>query len=90
MSLPDAKALKKLAKACRDAGIKQFKNAEFEFTLSDDAPISNYKKKQVNTTGMAPETSPIDSNFKGEALTEEQLLFWSSADLTNSDEAMGS
>ena len=49
----DVKALKKLAEACRSAGIKHFKNAEMEFTLTDDKPVSNYKKKvaSVETQG---------------------------------------
>lgn len=67
----DTKELKKLADACRKAGIKHFKNAEVEFTLSDDLPQSNYKKKQVN----APATGP--DQITGDSLTEQELLFWS-------------
>ena len=73
----DVKQLKKLADACRKAGIKHFKNAEFEFTLSDDtAPISNYKRKKV---AEAPSTadSPANKPFVTDSLTEDELLFWS-------------
>lgn len=75
MSLPDAKALKKFADACRKAGIKTFKNAEFEFTLTDDLPVSNYKKKR------AEQETAISLEVETEQLTEEQLLFYSVADV---------
>ena len=75
MSLPDAKTLKKLVDTCRKVGIKHFKSAEFEFTLTDEPPVSKYKKKKAETS-----SEPfVNEEFKGEALTEEQLLFWSAA-----------
>ena len=75
MNLPDSKALKKLADACRKAGIKHFKNADLEFTLSDEGPVSNYKKR----TASAP-LSEAAQVFKQETLTDEQILFWSLPD----------
>lgn len=72
----DHKALKKLADACRKAGIKHFKNSEVEFTLSDEGPVSNYKKR----TSAQPSSQLIettDSIFQSDQLTEEQLLLWS-------------
>lgn len=80
MSLPDAKTLKKFADACRKAGIKSFKSPEFEFTLTDEPPVSNYKKAKTAKDDLA--TSAMD-DFKSEALSEEALLFWSAADLNN-------
>ena len=75
MSLPDYKELKKLSDACRKAGIKSFKCAEFEFTLTEDAPVSNYKRRQRKTGEL---TEPVlDTTFKSDTLTESQLLFWS-------------
>lgn len=72
----DAKALKKIADACRKAGITHYKCADFELTISPDAPPSNYKKRQA-----VKDPSPvIDDTFKSDALTEEQLLLWSSID----------
>jgi len=72
----DAKALKKLADACRKAGITHFKNEHMEFTLSPEPPASNYKKRKASK-----ETEPVvDSAFKSDTLTEEALLLWSVAD----------
>lgn len=77
MSL-DYKALKKLADACRKAGIKHFKNAEMEFTLSDEGPISNYKKRSAKST--IEETKSEKDSFASDTLTEQQLLMWSAID----------
>lgn len=74
----DAKALKEIAKACRAAGISHYKCAEFEFTLTPEAPVSNYKKKQQVVTGGS---DAIDPNFTSDSLTDEQLLLWSSAEI---------
>lgn len=65
------KQLKKLADTCRKSGIKHFKNAEFEFTLTDDAPI--YRSRSKNKTS---EVEP-NSVFQTETLSEEELLFYS-------------
>jgi hypothetical protein len=78
MSPPSAKDLKKLADACRKAGIKHFKQGDLEFTLSDDAPVSNYKKSKA--TKQPTSADAIDANFQSDDLTEEQLLMWSVAD----------
>lgn len=76
MSLPDHKALKRLADACRKAGIKTFKNADFEFTLTEDAPLSNYVRKKRSI--RPEEDTGVDSaTFKTDTLTDDQLLFWS-------------
>ena len=65
------KELKKLADACRKAGILTYKDANIEFTLSPEAPVSNYKKQK----GIpAYQESPILTD----SLSEESLLFWSS------------
>ena len=72
----DPKELKKLADACRKAGILHFKNADVEFTLAPEVPKSNYKKKQEFN-----ETNVIDNDFRTDSLTDEQLLLWSSESL---------
>lgn len=77
MSLPTTKELKKLADTCRKAGIKSFKNADFEFTLSDQGPISNYKKR----TKAISEPKSQDNSIVTDSLTEEQLLMWSVAEI---------
>lgn len=65
------KELKKLAKACRDAGIKHFKNAEIEFTLADEAPQSPYKRKQASNSSTSGDT------IETSELSPDQLLEWS-------------
>lgn len=78
MDLPNAKDLKKLADMCRKAGIKSFKGNGIEFTLSEDAPVSTYKKAK------AAQNSP-DKDFESDGLTEEELLFWSAGGNIPSD-----
>jgi hypothetical protein len=73
MAAPTPKELKRLAKACRDAGIKHYKCADFEFTLSDDPPEPRRQAGQ-------PQASGPDGPFKTDSLTPEQLLFFSVRD----------
>ena len=68
------KELIKLAAACRKAGIKHYKSADMEFTLTDDAPVSNYKKK------AAQYANPVADDFESDELTDDQLLNWSVAE----------
>lgn len=77
MDAPDFKVLKKLADACRKAGIKQFKGHGMEFTLTDEAPVSNYKKAKVSKVDS---TTGNDEPFESNSLPEEALLFWSAND----------
>ncbi len=77
MSNIDMKSLKKLADTCRKAGIKTFKNAELEFTLTDEVPVSQYKKAKKSTEAKA---SVSNSSIESDSLTEEQLLFFSVVD----------
>lgn len=70
-SLPTPKELIKLANACRKAGIKHFRCGDYEFSLSDEAPVSNYKRKQ---SAKVVETT---NEFESDSLTEDQLLMWS-------------
>ncbi len=77
MSLPDYKSLKKLADICRKAGIKSFKNADCEFTLTDEAPVSAYKKRTAKKqSGVTETTEPY--LIETDELTQDQLLLWSS------------
>lgn len=76
MALPTVKELKKLASACRKSGIKSLKCEGFEFTLTDYSPEKAIKQKLKETS---PELkSVIDQDFETEALTQDQLLGWSS------------
>lgn len=74
----DARELVRLAMACRKAGIKNFKGFGVEFTLTEDAPESAYKRaKAANVAKPIPHTSD-DSEVKNEdELTEQELLMWS-------------
>ncbi len=67
--------LKKLAKVCREAGIKHFKNADFEFTLSDDMPM------QVSRIKAEPLTkAELDQPIQSDDLSAEAMLFWSTGE----------
>jgi hypothetical protein len=78
MSLPNAKELKKLAKACRAAGIKHFKNSELEFTLTDDLPARRSKKGQTaKRREVGDLASVIAQDFEAEEIGQDALLMWS-------------
>lgn len=66
------KELVKLAAACRKAGIKHYKTADFEFTLTDEIPLSPYKAKK-----QAVVSASSEDDFESDALTDDQLLNWS-------------
>ena len=66
----DPKLLKKLAKACREAGIKSYKCPEFEFTLTDEAPVTQSRA----ASSAQPDA---DNKFESDSLTPEDLLFYS-------------
>lgn len=68
------KELKKLAAACRAAGIKHYKSADFEFTLTDELPEKPKKGKSFQAT----EKDSVQGKIDSDGPTEEQLLFWSS------------
>ena len=73
------KELKKLAASCRKAGIKHYRCADFEFTLTDDMPITPTRHKSMLKISSSPMTTDkvIESD---QEFTEEQMLFWSSND----------
>lgn len=86
MALPNVKEIKKIADSCRKAGISSFKCADFEFTLTPEAPVSNYKKKASNYK-ETPDNSEPDTG----GLSDEDILFWSSgAHDPSPDEETGS
>ena len=69
------KDLKKLAKACRDAGIKHYKDANIEFTLTEETPVSKYL--QAKTLSPNADLKAPQDPFEEESLTQDQLLNWS-------------
>ncbi len=78
------KDLKKLASACRAAGILTFKNSEVEFTLSEQVPT----KLPKSTHKVALGSIEKDDDFTTETLTDEQMLFYSTVQLP--EDAIGS
>lgn len=72
MDLPSAKEIKRLADACRKAGIRSFKGGGIEFELKDDAPQSDYKKAKAAKRPFEDDTQP-----ETEELSPDALLFWS-------------
>lgn len=77
----DTKQLKKIAKACRDAGIKHYKCEEFEFTLTDELPLSSYKQK---IQAQLPDDGKHSIETDGwNSLTPEEQLMWSSGATVN-------
>ncbi len=74
----DAKTLKKLATACRKAGIKKYTSPEFSFELTDELPT---RKSHKPSTDMSS-----NDDIKTETpMSDMDLLFWSAQDpLANS------
>lgn len=73
------KELKKLADTCRKSGIKHYKCQDFEFTLTDSAPTipTRRNKKGIVVSSNSPLVE--DKVESDQQLTDDQLLFWSSA-----------
>lgn len=80
MTLPSAKQIKDLAKTCRKVGIKHFKSADFEFTLTDELP--NIPKSVQKSTPDDVVADVIATN----SINDEQLLFWSAANGVNNEQ----
>lgn len=76
MDLPSAKDLKKLAKACRAAGITSFKGNGIEFTLSDYIPTT----KNTPSTTKTPPKDLGENAIETDELVGDALLFWSVGD----------
>ncbi len=69
----EVKELKKLAAACRKAGIKTFKSGEIEFTLAD-APV---KAPRASKKVAAP-AGAAEIDEKGwDSFTDDEKMFWS-------------
>lgn len=68
----DLKNLKKLANACRKAGITYFKSADFEFSLDASPQKIQTRRSKVNAGELKEDEAP-----KSDSLSPEELLFWS-------------
>jgi hypothetical protein len=88
MALPTPKELKKLADACRKAGIFSFKCGDLEFTLGDK-PQSKVGKSHSKVNTGSEVKSVIDEAFEEDGLTQDALLMWSAlpADGTGEESA---
>ena len=75
MEYPTPKELKKLADACRKAGILSFKCPAFEFTLSESLPKSTKGNSKLTNNDSG---KPIESDM----ISEAELLFWSTGSMT--------
>ena len=76
------KELKKLAALCRAAGITHLKTAEVELTLSDSPPAPRSKRTAAQKATVDEASSQIMADIVNEdTLTQEQLLFFSVADV---------
>jgi hypothetical protein len=74
-TLPSPGELKKLAAACRKAGITHFKCGDVEFTLGEEKP-----KPQRKASASTPKQSKQSESVNGDGwdtLTEEQKMFYS-------------
>lgn len=69
MALPSPKELKRIAKACREAGIKTFKADGLELTFSDSFELP--KLKETSVERYASDMIPTDE------MSDEDKLFWS-------------
>ncbi len=69
MALPSPKELKRIAKACREAGIKTFKADGLELTFSDSFELP--KSKETSVERYASDMIPTDE------MSDEDKLFWS-------------
>lgn len=65
------KELEKLVKTCRKMGIKSYKGPDFEFTLTDDAPVKSSK------SAILKEKLNVQGDVESDSLTQDQLLMWS-------------
>lgn len=87
MALPTPKELKKLASACRAAGISSFRCGELEFTLGDKPATKSVKNENKEPKKGEELKAVIDEAFEQEGLTQDQLLMWSSLPADGSSES---
>lgn len=81
----DVKQLEKLAKLCRKLGVKQLKTADIELVLGDEPNISRRQRSSKKTAPSGEQAPGIADVVEGDQLTEEQLLFYSVLDPSQSE-----
>lgn len=86
MNLPDLKQLDKVIALCRKRGVKSIKIDNVELTLSEDAPAKQTRKNKKSNTKEAEQVSAtVDTAFESDSPTEDELLFWSSVQVPESE-----
>lgn len=75
MALPTPKELKRLAAACRKAGITHFKQGDLEITVAEDAP--QMRLKRGSNTDAVSAQNDVNSEGAWDSLSDEEKLFWS-------------
>lgn len=80
----DPKELKRLAKACREAGIKSYSADGISFTLTEEAPAPSAYKRRKATKEATEDPGEQEISTDGwDALSEEQQLFYSASPLVS-------
>ena len=75
----DIKALNKLAKACRRLGISHLKTTEVEIELKNEViPGRTRVRKNLAPVNEALFNEPDAMTQQQQALSDQDLLFWSS------------
>jgi len=75
MDLPDLKKLKGIIALCRKTGVKTIKIDNIELTLSEEAPMSQYKASKASK-------NDVQGRVDTDGPTNEELLFWSTGTLS--------
>jgi hypothetical protein len=73
----DLKQFEQLIKMCRKYGVTSATVEGISLQLADEAPQSNYKRKQ--SADVPAEQSGNSGMLDFDQLTDEEKLFWSSA-----------
>jgi hypothetical protein len=71
------KEFEQLIKMCRKYGVTSATVEGTSINLAEEAPKSNYKKKQADIQYSESSSEPVEIDF--DSLTDEEKLFWSSA-----------
>lgn len=83
MDLPDFKKLQKMINFCRKNGIDQVKMGDFEFHIT---PLGLSKETYYKQKQSEVQTdTPVENQY-----SDEDMLFWSSAGISMTDESQDS
>lgn len=75
------KEFKKIIKVCRELGVVSYKDNTIEFVLTPEAPVTKAEKKINASQDMS------HPDISTDVPTGEALLFWSTTDLPENEEA---